>query len=66
MGNRSRILVRLKPASDWLEYADGEGVGWLDPRTWFNYMLLGRIDVLLFDSAIPENNQPVSCKVDGH
>lgn len=58
--------VRLKPASDWLEYASGEGVGGLDPRTWFNYMLLGRIDVLLFDSALPEDNQAAACRVDGH
>jgi hypothetical protein len=57
--------VRLKPASDWLEYASREGVGWLDARTWFNYALLGRIDVLLFDSALPEDNQPKACRVGG-
>jgi hypothetical protein len=55
--------VRLKPASEWLEYAAKEGVAWLDARSWFNYLLLGRIDVLLFDSATSEESEPVACKI---
>ena len=54
--------VRLKPATDWELFVSREGVEWLAPRTWFNYLLLGRNNVLLYDAAVPEDKTPAACQ----
>jgi hypothetical protein len=44
------------------EYAEHEGVVLAAPRLWFNRAMLGKITVLLYDSAATEDNSPVACK----
>ncbi len=59
----SRVYyVRLKPASDKQMYLSREAMVWLDARTWFNYALQGRIEVLLYVSSGQVENSVVSCK----
>lgn len=55
--------VRFAPASQWEHHVAREGVPFLAPRTWFNYVLFPRITVLLYDAALPEENFRVECKV---
>ena len=54
--------VRLEPASSNQLYLSHEGMAWLDARTWFNYALYGRIEVLLYDSRDQEDDALLSCK----
>jgi hypothetical protein len=58
---RRVYYVRPKPMTEWEAYASQEGAEWVDPKTWFNYFMLGRIAVLLYDSEAIENNAPASC-----
>lgn len=59
----SRVYyVRLKPASGNQLYLSHEGMAWLDARTWFNYALYGRIEVLLYESRDQEDDALLSCK----
>jgi len=37
-------------------------MAWLDARTWFNYALYGRIEVLLYESRDQEDDALLSCK----
>jgi len=53
--------VRFKPLTRREEYVHHENVDLLAPRLWFNYLMLGKIGVLLYNSDLAEDNSPVGC-----
>ena len=54
-------LVRFKPLTKSEEYFHEERADLLAPRLWFNGLMLGKISVLLYNSALPEDNSPAGC-----
>lgn len=56
------FLVRFKPLTKSEEYLHQESADLLAPRLWFDGLMLGRITVLLYNSALPEDNSPVGCR----
>ena len=55
------FLVRFKPLTKSEAYLHEEHADLLAPRLWFNGLMLGKISVLLYNSALPEHNAPVGC-----
>lgn len=54
--------VRLKPLTRSEQYVSHENVDWLAPRLWFNYLMLGKISVLLYNAELVEDNSPAGCR----
>jgi hypothetical protein len=54
--------VRLKPITRYEEHVAHENVNWLAPRLWFNYLMLGKISVLIYSAELAEDNSPAGCR----
>ena len=59
---RFGIYERFKPITAREHYLAHESMTILDPRLWFQGLMLGRIDVLLYTSDLPEDNSKLLCK----
>jgi hypothetical protein len=53
--------VRVKPITENEEDLQRESATFLAPRLWFGSTLLPTMEVLIYDSSVPENNQPLTC-----
>ncbi|HLY66169.1 MAG TPA: hypothetical protein VKU60_11600, partial [Chloroflexota bacterium] len=62
-GDVSRLYyIRFKPMTDSAKYAAQE-MALPDPELWWYMLNLeGKIPVRLYDSSMPEDNEPVKCK----
>jgi hypothetical protein len=61
---RSVQYVRFVPMTSKEEYVHHENVDLLAPRLWFGGLMMPRINVLLYDSARPEDNSGIACLSD--
>jgi hypothetical protein len=53
--------VRFTPLTPNEHYFHCESADFLAPRLWFHYALLPKINVLLYNSDLPEDNSPRAC-----
>jgi hypothetical protein len=54
--------IRFKPLTSREEYVHHENVDLLAPRLWFKGLLLGKISVTFYDSAMAEDNWALVCR----
>jgi hypothetical protein len=54
--------IRFRPLTSREEYVHHENVDLLAPRLWFKGLLLGKISVKLYDSAMAEDNSKLGCR----
>src|SRR5262249_2808617 len=55
------VYVRFKPLTSTEEYFLQESAGFLAPGTWFDGLFRGKIDVLLYNSELAEDNSYAEC-----
>jgi hypothetical protein len=55
-------FVRFKPMTSTEQWYDTEGAVILAPRLWFEGLMLGKISVTLYNSAMTEDNSKLGCR----
>ena len=59
---RSVTYVRLKPLTIDEEYGHHEDFAWLASRPWVGSLIMKKMNVLLYNAEIEEDNSPIACR----